>query len=401
MAGHSGRPRFLSSLSLIQADSAKELTLFRGPLGQRLADLVAQYGLKAVKTAERRLSLIARLQQLRPKTQLINGLRIPSEGVRALAQEAGVGVGTLYRWRSRFIGAGKAAEGDPLLAVYLGFTALIDRKKGAVLFPSTDGRIRVNERLRLLIQGLYSRRTRPSGSKVWKRLLAQCVACRQAAMVPVYQGFQGLYKVHRCPRCGLELSYSTVLRIIREIPPSVRTLGREGKRAFREQYGVYIPRTYQDLRNREIFCGDHHELDLFVYSSSGKLFRPWISAWLDLKTEVLPGWFISARPNAETIALAYRHAVLPKRDKIMGLSESVYVDNGRDYRSRYLEGSSRSWRMDLGTTELFARAHGIQVFGEEARKGSGEGWAFRPCTRFPLTLRPNPLSASLGRWRGT
>jgi len=93
-------------------------------------------------------------------------------------------------------------------------------------------------------------------------------------MVPVYQGFQGLYRVHRCPRCGLELSYSTVLRIIREIPPSVKTLGREGKRAFREQYGVYIPRTYQDLRNREIFCGDHHEFDLFLYSSSGKLFRP-------------------------------------------------------------------------------------------------------------------------------
>jgi hypothetical protein len=215
MAGHSGRPRFLSSLSLIQADSEKELTLARGPLGQRLADLVAQYGLKAVKTAERRLALIARLQQLRPKTQLINGLRIPSEGVRALAQEAGVGVGTLYRWCSRFVRAGKAAGGDPLLAVYLGFTALFDRKKGAVLFPSTDGRIRVNERLRLLIQGLYSRRTRPSGSKVWKRLLAQCIACRQAAMAPVYQGFQGLYKVHRCPRCGFELSYSTVLRILR------------------------------------------------------------------------------------------------------------------------------------------------------------------------------------------
>jgi len=282
MTEHSGRPRFLSSLSLIQADSEKELTLARGPLGQRLADLVAQYGLKAVKTAERRLSLIARLQQLRPKTQLINGLRIPSEGVRALAQEAGVGVGTLYRWRSRFVRAGKAAGGDPLLAVYLGFTALFDRKKGAILFPATDGRIRVNERIRLLIQGLYSRRTRPSGSKVWKRLLAQCVACRQAAMVPLERGFRGLYKVHRCPRCGFELSYSTVLRILREIPPSVKALGREGKRAFRERYGVYIPRTYQDLRNREIFCGDHREFDLFVYSSSGKLFRPWISAWLDL-----------------------------------------------------------------------------------------------------------------------
>lgn len=361
MPGSKAPPRFLSTLSIVQAGSEEgQLAISRGPLGHKLADLVAQYGAKAIQTAERRLRSIARLRQIHPKTRLVNGVWLPSEGVLALAKEAQASVGSLYRWRSKFIRAGKAAQGDPILAMYLGFTALIDRKKGAVLFPSMDGRIRVNERLRLLIQGLYSRRTRPSGAKVWKRLLAQCVSCRQAPMAPVQRGFQGLYKRHRCLRCGLELSYSTVLRIIRGIPPSVRTLGREGKRAFREQYGVYIPRTYQDLRNREIFCGDHHEFDLFVYSSSDKLFRPWISACLDLKTEVLTGWFISQRPNSETIALAYRHAVLPKRDKIMGLSESVYVDNGRDYRSHYLEGTSRNLgRMDLGTTELFARAHGI------------------------------------------
>ncbi len=212
------------------------------------------------------------------------------------------------------------------------------------------------------------------------------------------RGFQGLYKLHRCPRCGFQLSYSAVLRIIREVPPSVRTLGREGRRAFREQYGVYISRTYQDLRNREFFCGDHHEFDLFVYSSSGKLFRPWISAWLDLKAEVLTGWFISERPNCQTIALAYRHAVLPKRDKIMGLSESVYVDNGRDYRSRYLEGSSRLLgRMELGTTELFARAHGIQIFGEEAMEGLWRGLGVST-----LHARPyNPQAKPIERFFGT
>ncbi len=398
MAGRSPHFKFLSSLSIIQSGRGEEVSLSRGPLGQRLADLVAQYGPKPVKTAERRLALVARLQQLRPKTQMSSGFRVPSEGVRALAQEAHASVGSLYRWRRRFIGAGKEAGGDPLLAVYLGFTALIDGKKGAVLFPSTDGRIRINERLRLLIQGLYSRRTRPSAAEVWKRLLVQCVSCRQAPMTPVQRGFQGLYRLHRCPRCGLELSYSTVLRIIREIPPSVKTLGREGKRAFREQYGVYIPRSYQDLRNREIFCGDHHEFDLFVYSSSGKLFRPWISAWLDLKTEVLPGWFISARPNSETIALAYRHAVLPKRDKTMGLSESVYVDNGRDYRSRYLEGSSRLLgRMELGTTELFARAHGILIAGEDAMEGL---WRQLGVSTLH-TLPANPQAKPIERFFGT
>ncbi len=397
MAGQSPHFKFLSSLSIIQSGRDEEITLSRGPLGQRLADLVSQYGPKAVRTAERRLVLVARLQQLHPKTQLINGCRIPSEGVLALAHEAQVSVGTVYRWRNRFINAGQAAAGDPLLAFYLGFTALIDRKKGAVLFPATDGRIRINERLRLLIQGLYSLRTRPSAAKVWKRLLVQCVSCRQAPMAPVQRGFQGLHRLHRCPRCGLELSYSTVLRIIREIPSSVKTLGREGKRAFREQYGVYIPRTYQDLRNREIFCGDHHVFDLFVYSFSGKLFRPWISAWLDLKTEVLTGWFISERPNSQTIALAYRHAVLPKRDKIMGLSESVYVDNGRDFRSRYLEGESRSLgRMELGTTELFARAHGVKILGGDAMEGLWRQLGISSVHTLPANPQAKPIERFFG-----
>ena len=159
-----------------------------------------------------------------------------------------------------------------------------------------------------------------------------------------------------------------------------------------------IPRTYQDLRNREIFCGDHHEFDLFVYASSGKLFRPWISAWLDLKTEVLPGWFICARPNSETIALAYRHAVLPKRDKIMGLSESVYVDNGRDYRSHYLEGTNRDLgRMQLGTTELFVNSHGIRLLGDEAMEGL---WSQLGVSTLH-TLPANPQAKPIERFFGT
>ena len=397
MAGQRGRARFLSSLSILSSGHNQESLSPRGPLGQRLADLLAQYGHNAVQNAQRRLALIARYHQIHPKTQLINGCRVPAESMLALASEAGVSVGTLNRWRTQMIRAGKAAEGDPLLACYLGFTALIDGKKGAVRFPTTDSRIKVNERLRLLIQGLFSRRTRPSGAKVWKRLTAQCVTCRQAPMAALQRHYQGLYKLHRCPRCGFELSYSTVLRIIREMPPAVATLGREGKRAFRERYGAYIPRTYQDLRNREIFCGDHHEFDVFVYSSSGKLFRPWVSAWLDLKTEVLTGWFIAERPNSQTIALAYRHAVLPKRDKVMGLSESVYVDNGRDYRSRYLEGESRLLgRMNLGTTELFTKAHGVHVLGEDSMEGLWRELGVSSVHTLPANPQAKPIERFFG-----
>src|SRR5260370_42418915 len=70
LMGQTGRPRLLSSLSIVQDTSKGELSLARGPLGQRLADLISQYGMKAVKTAERRSALVARFQQLQPKTQI-------------------------------------------------------------------------------------------------------------------------------------------------------------------------------------------------------------------------------------------------------------------------------------------------------------------------------------------
>ena len=235
---------------------------------------------------------------------------------------------------------------------------------------SEDRRYKINEELRRAIAGLYARRKCPSITKVWRNLIANCPQCREQPLEPRVKGYQGKNRQHCCPDCGFSLSYSTVRRIIKTIPPTVRVLGREGAKAFQNRYGIYIPRSYADLRNREIFCGDHHEFDLFVHTRSGKLVRPWISAWQDLKTEVLVSWFISERPSSQTIALAFCHAVLPKDDGIMGLPESIYVDNGKDFRSRYLEGQRRQLgRIATESVELFARAHGLGVLDMRAMEG--------------------------------
>jgi putative transposase len=203
--------------------------------------------------------------------------------------------------------------------------------------------------------------------------------------------------MHSCPECSFSLSYSTVRRIIKTIPPAVRVLGREGAQAFRNRYGIYIPRSYADLRNREIFCGDHHEFDLFVHTRSGKLIRPWISAWQDLKTGVLTGWFISERPSSQTIALAFRHAVLPKDDGIMGLPESIYVDNGKDFRSRYLEGQrKRLGPIPADSVDLFARAHGLGVLDMRAMEGIWRNLGLKVRHTIPYNAQAKPIERFFG-----
>ena len=248
------------------------------------AELSAVYGERALAEAQDRLLAVLDFKVLKPKSVQSHGLRIPGQAVERITKNAGVSLGTLWRWYRLYRSAYAATSGNIHVKAKAGFEALIPRTQGKTLDPSNDRRYKTDEGLRLTISGLYTRRHRPSITKVWRKLIAQCPRCKEHTLDPQVRGYKGKYRLHSCPECGFEISYSTVRRIIKTIPPSVRILGREGAKAFNARHGIYIPRSYADLRNREIFCGDHHEFDLFVHTRSGKLIRPWISAWLDLKT---------------------------------------------------------------------------------------------------------------------
>jgi len=364
---------------------------------ESFAELATLCSEKAVAEAQTRLQFVLEFKSLKPKTVEGNGHRVPGPEVEELAQKAGVSIGTLWRWYRRYRLAYDSTQGSVHTKAKAGFEALIPRPRGRAEDPFSDRRRKVDEDLRQAIAGLYARRKRPSITKVWRKLVAKCPQCRVQPLGPLVKGYQGLNRQHRCPECGFELSYSTVRRIIRTIPPAVRVLGREGAQAFQNRYGIYIPRSYADLRNREIFCGDHHEFDLFVHTRSGRLIRPWLSAWQDLKTEVIAGWFISERPNSQTIALAFRHAVLPKDDGIMGLPESVYVDNGKDFRSRYLEGrTKRLGRIPADGVGLFSRAHGLGVLDMRAMEGIWRNLGLRVRHTIPYNAQAKPIERFFG-----
>lgn len=362
-----------------------------------LAEFSVLYGEKAVTQAHARLQVVLEFKPIKPKTRELNGQCVPSPELQELARKARVSLGTLRRWYRLYRSAYASAQGNVHSKSKAGFEALIPRPRGRATDPSSDRRRRVDEELRRAIAGLYVRRKRPSITKVWRKLTSQCPQCKTRPLEPRVKGYQGKNRLHFCPECEFSLSYSTVRRIIKMIPPAVRVLGREGAQAFQNRYGIYIPRSYADLRNREIFCGDHHEFDVFVHTRSGKLIRPWISAWLDLKTEVLTGWFISERPSSQTIALAFRHAVLPKEDGILGLPESIYVDNGKDFRSRYLEGHTRRLgRLPADSIELFARAHGLGVLDLRAMEGIWRNLGIRVRHTIPYNAQAKPIERFFG-----
>ena len=136
-------------------------------------------------------------------------------------------------------------------------------------------------------------------------------------------------------------SLDSLIRIINtKTPPAIRTLARHGLKRYEADYALKILRDYEETWPNFMWVGDHHIFDVFVLYA-GKILRPWVTAWLDLRTRSLMGWCISFRPNSQTIAMALAHAIMPKQDARFpqcGLPQSVYIDNGKDYRAKYLGG---------------------------------------------------------------
>ncbi|MFQ5630829.1 MAG: Mu transposase C-terminal domain-containing protein, partial [bacterium] len=142
---------------------------------------------------------------------------------------------------------------------------------------------------------------------------------------------------------------------IEAIPRSAVVRTRKGPKYFEENCGYYIDRDWSQCAVNEIWCGDHRQIDVLVYKNDERnsIGAPWISAWMDMRSRCLVGWHISFSPNSDTVALSFRHGILRA-----GLPETIYIDNGKDYRSYYFSGNYRKFTnidFDLQTKSIVNR----------------------------------------------
>jgi putative transposase len=186
--------------------------------------------------------------------------------------------------------------------------------------------------LQSFIQGEYCSEKQPSPTTVYRYLITLCAHLHEP--VP---------------------SQATVNRFILSLSKSATVLAREGPKAWRAQME---PKCYRDLNAcapNEYWCGDHREMDLFVRvddRDGAKIFRPWLTAWLDLGTRTCVGHVVRLVPNSDGIALALRAGILR-----FGVPQELYIDNGKDYRCEYLNGekpTSRNVALTHDVTDTLA-----------------------------------------------
>ena len=122
-------------------------------------------------------------------------------------------------------------------------------------------------------------------------------------------------------------SYSSFYRRLnRDIPEGVKVLGREGHKAYNDRCAPYIRRIYEDIASNEWWIADNHTFDVIVVDKNGKQHRPYLTAFMDARSGILTGYYITYNPSSEATLIALRTGILE-----YGIPDNIYVDNGREF----------------------------------------------------------------------
>jgi len=131
---------------------------------------------------------------------------------------------------------------------------------------------------------------------------------------------------------------STFNRFVSTIPKDEMAYARKGKRYWEAHYMPKADRVRPERAN-ECWFGDHHMFDLFVIDDDGAIVRPWMTAWSDAATGCFVSYCITTNPNSGTIAETFVRAIPQKAgSEFYGIPNLIYIDNGKDYRSKKFEG---------------------------------------------------------------
>ncbi len=142
--------------------------------------------------------------------------------------------------------------------------------------------------------------------------------------------------------------YKACQRHIATLPAALIYKMRGGEDAYVAKAESYIERDYTTLNSNGAWNADHHQFDVIVNLGGGKLGRPWLSVFQDVRSRKIMGWTIVAHdPNTDVILSAFRSAVMQH-----GVPETLFLDNGKDYDSYALNGRTKADRWSKKTVRV-------------------------------------------------
>lgn len=146
-------------------------------------------------------------------------------------------------------------------------------------------------------------------------------------------------------------NYRTVYRVLQPIidaqesKPKIRSVGWRGSSlSVKTRNGNYIDVEYSN----HVWQCDHTKVDILLVDKFGELVdRPWLTTVIDTYSRCIIGIRLGFdAPSSQVVALALRHAILPKNYNsgyglncewgTYGKPEYFFTDGGKDFRSNHL-----------------------------------------------------------------
>lgn len=169
---------------------------------------------------------------------------------------------------------------------------------------------------------------------------------------------------------------SSFRRKLASIPEPVRILRDGGKKKFEDSCLPYIEVDYDSLSSNEQWVADHHVFDVLVEDEKGRIFRPWLSAWLDRRSRYITGYEVNAcAPNSDIVLSSFAKACIK-----CGIPDGVLLDNGKDFKVYDLFNNQNAMSI--------ARQMGIKVTNAIVKNAKA-----KPIERYFRTVEEKYLAA--------
>jgi len=144
-------------------------------------------------------------------------------------------------------------------------------------------------------------------------------------------------------------SYWTVYDVVRELPPSLRTLAHDGGKRYGESFDLVHRR--EATKANSIWQVDHAQLDIKLLREDGTVARPWLTIVIDDYSRAIAGYYLGFDPpSSMRTSLALRQGIWRKGHphwQICGVPDVLYTDNGTDFTSKHLQQVAADLKLRL------------------------------------------------------
>lgn len=213
-----------------------------------------------------------------------------------------------------------------------------DRGGVAALLPSYKGREIAQQEWHTLAIEIYNQTSKPSATSIAKRLRH-------------HHGFSDAsdYKV----------KHFLNKNIAKNSPKRV------GKHYHQLNEKLYHDMDYSNIAAGQVYQGDGHTLDIYIADeNTNKPVRYELTAWIDVKSRYIVGWYISKAESTISTLQSLSHAIIEQQH----IPLMLHIDNGSGFINKMVDDDSMGFYARLGIDTRKA------IPGNARAKGMIERW---------------------------